>query len=141
MVRSLTINLSGDVKNMIPTVAIKGANRENHTTNNAANDEKKQSPSHGAYKESYAGNHAACYQYTLLTITLSPRRKVQQMHATTQGKNTITVMKRFGLNRNFSIVTDLVNCNHQHFPCSVHLNTCIYCDRYHIVIQLFKQLK
>jgi len=73
-----------------------------------------------------------------LTITLSPRRQVQQMHATTQGKNTITVMKRFGLNRNFSIITDLLNCNHQYFPFSVHLNTCIYCDRYHIVIRSLK---
>jgi hypothetical protein len=33
---------------------------------NAADDEKKQSPAHGAYKESYAANHAACNQYTLL---------------------------------------------------------------------------
>jgi hypothetical protein len=73
-----------------------------------------------------------------LTITLSPRRQVQQMHATTQGKNTITVMKRFGLNRNFSIITDLVNYDHQCFPFSVHLNTCIYCDRYHIVIHSLK---
>jgi hypothetical protein len=47
---------------MIPNVSIKGTRRENHVVD----DEKKQSPAHGAYKESYAANHVACYQYTLL---------------------------------------------------------------------------
>jgi hypothetical protein len=66
MVCSLPINLSGDVKDMLSTVSIKGTIRENYAANNAANDEKKQSPAHSTYKESYAANHAACYQYTLL---------------------------------------------------------------------------